>query len=339
MEYIWTLNDLQKVKKNGLKVFSCFSCGGGSTMGYKLAGCEVIGNVEIDEKMMNIYRLNHNPKYPYLMGVQDFKNIPNEDLPKELFDLDILDGSPPCSTFSMCGSREEAWGKMKKFREGQKKQVLSDLFLDFIDVAEKLKPKVVIAENVKGLILGNAKGYVKAIAKRLKEIGYDVQLFLFNAASMGVPQARERTFFIARRRDCNFPKLEINFNEKPITYREVEKTLKEKYGRKLTDRSYDLWKKTKPGESFSEAHPNNSYFNYRKLSRDKVVNTITASDGGGLFHCDGPYTLSDETLIKCSSFPIDYNFGKEKVRYVVGMSVPPLMMKKIVEQIIKQCFL
>lgn len=87
-------------------------------MGYKLAGCEVIGNVEIDPKIIKIYKLNHNPKYPFLMGVQEFKNIPNEELPKELFNLDILDGSPPCSTFSIAGSREKAWGKKKKFREG-----------------------------------------------------------------------------------------------------------------------------------------------------------------------------------------------------------------------------
>ena len=63
--YIWRLEDLKNIEKNGLKVFSCFSCGGGSTMGYKLAGCEVIGNVEIDPKIIKIYKLNHNPKYPF----------------------------------------------------------------------------------------------------------------------------------------------------------------------------------------------------------------------------------------------------------------------------------
>ena len=92
----WNLTDLKKVKPNGMKVFSCFHCGGGSTMGYKLAGFEVLGGVEIDPEMSKIYVKNHNPKYEYLMGVQDFKNIPDKDLPPELFDLDILDGSPPC---------------------------------------------------------------------------------------------------------------------------------------------------------------------------------------------------------------------------------------------------
>lgn len=115
----WVLKDIENVEKNGLTVFSCFHCGGGSTMGYKLAGFNVLGGVEIDPKMMKIYRQNHNPKHSFLMGVQDFKNIPNENLPKELFELDILDGSPPCSSFSMAGSREDAWGDKKNSERGK----------------------------------------------------------------------------------------------------------------------------------------------------------------------------------------------------------------------------
>ena len=50
-EYEWNLKDLKQVSKNNYNVFSCFSCGGGSTMGYKLAGYNVIGNCEIDKKI------------------------------------------------------------------------------------------------------------------------------------------------------------------------------------------------------------------------------------------------------------------------------------------------
>ena len=49
-------------QKNGLKVFSCFACGGGSTMGYKLAGFDVIGHNDIDPRMIELYQLNHHPK-------------------------------------------------------------------------------------------------------------------------------------------------------------------------------------------------------------------------------------------------------------------------------------
>ena len=104
----WKLSDLKDIKKNNLNVFSCFHCGGGSSMGYKLAGFNVLGGVEIDKEMMAIYRANHKPKYSYLMGVQEFNKL--FEIPEELKNLDILDGSPPCSTFSMAGNREKKMG-------------------------------------------------------------------------------------------------------------------------------------------------------------------------------------------------------------------------------------
>ena len=97
-------------------------------MGYKLAGYDVIGCCEIDPRVMAVYKANNHPKYPYLMDVRQFVDIPNEELPPELFNLDILDGSPPCSVFSTAGDREKAWNKEKVFREGQAKQKLDDLF-------------------------------------------------------------------------------------------------------------------------------------------------------------------------------------------------------------------
>lgn len=142
--YNWNLKDTIFTKDKG-KVFSCFSCGGGSTMGYKLAGFDVIGCNEIDHRMMYAYCRNHDPKFPFLEPIQEFKN--KKDLPEELFDLDILDGSPPCSTFSMVGTRSESWGVEKKFTEGQQVQVLDTLFFDFIDLAKTLQPKVVTAEK------------------------------------------------------------------------------------------------------------------------------------------------------------------------------------------------
>ena len=107
LNYKWTMKDDYPTEKNGLKVFSCFACGGGSTMGYKLAGFDVIGCNEIDPKMNKVYVANHNPKFNYLEGIQTFKL--RDDLPEELYNLDILDGSPPCSSFSMAGNREKDW--------------------------------------------------------------------------------------------------------------------------------------------------------------------------------------------------------------------------------------
>jgi DNA (cytosine-5)-methyltransferase 1 len=203
-DWKWTMaNDYPK-EKNGLKVFSCFACGGGSTMGYKLAGCEVLGCVEIDPKMNEVYIKNHNPKHNFLMDIRKFNKIPNEKLPEELFNLDILDGSPPCTTFSMAGEREESWGKKKKFREGQAEQTLDDLSFVFIETVAKLRPKVMIMENVEGLIKGEAWSYVQRIYQQLNDIGYQVKHWLCKAHLMGVPQRRNRVFFIALREDVDY---------------------------------------------------------------------------------------------------------------------------------------
>lgn len=196
--YIWNLADTNFKTDKG-KVFSCFSGGGGSSMGYKLAGFDVLGCNEIDKRMMDVYCQNLKPKYAYNEPIQEFKN--REDLPEELYHLDILDGSPPCSTFSMAGSRDESWGVKKKFREGQVEQVLDTLFFDFIDLAKKLQPKVVVGENVKGMLIGDAIKYVAKIHDAFDEAGYYCQHWLLDAQNMGVPQRRERVFFICLRKD------------------------------------------------------------------------------------------------------------------------------------------
>lgn len=307
----WNLSDLKDIKSNGKKVFSCFHCGGGSTMGYKLAGYEVLGGVEIDPEMMKIYRANHNPKHSFLMGVQEFNKLPKDKIPDELFDLDILDGSPPCSTFSTAGLREKAWGEKKKFREGQAEQVLDDLFFEFIKIAEILKPKIIVAENVKGLVIGNAKGFVKMIADQFNKAGYDVQFFLLNAAFMGVPQRRERTFFVARRKDIYLSKIELNFNEDIVPLSKVY-----------------TGSNTKGKQKFSAKR-----FADSRVNLNAPILTVTTL---GRYFLNGDEQLNDETVIRCQSFPDDYNFLDSKSQYVCGMSVPPFMMQRVADQIYKQ---
>jgi len=335
--YKWNLTDLENVKKNGLKVFSCFSCGGGSTMGYKMSGFDVIGCNEIDPEMIAIYKKNHNPRYSYLESIETFKL--RDDLPKELYDLDILDGSPPCSSFSMAGSREKKWGKKKKFREGQASQVLDDLFFHYIDLAKKLQPKVVVAENVKGILMGNAKGYVKQIIGLFNVSGYDVQLFLLNGATMGLPQKRERVFFICKRKDLNYNKLRLGFNEKPIAIKTALNGYLDIKGRDYSRSiNYKYWKKCNPGDSLSKVHPKGSLFSLIKLNPNKPAPTLTAVNAHQhLYRWDSMHGLTTRQCSLLGSFPLDYKFKNSELGgYQIGMSVPPLMMHKISEQIYKQ---
>lgn len=340
-EYLWYLTDLADVQKNGCRVFTTFSCGGGSSMGYKLAGYDVIGNCEIDSKINAMYVRNHHPKYNFLMPIQDFYKPENlKNIPDELYGIDILDGSPPCSSFSMQGARERLWGKEHKFREGQAEQVLDDLFFEYLNAVELLKPKVSVAENVKGLISGNAKGYVNLIFKRYKEIGYDVQMFLLNAASMGVPQIRERVFFVARRKDLGLSPIKLAFKEKPIVYGEfADKEYKLLNQNTLT---YERWlKRSMKDDRIADTvlrteNGKISGFSSRYLKPNRVPGTMTA--GSSMIRYDVYAAPSDRDIMAIQTFPQDYDFCGNDVTYVCGMSVPPVMMKKVSEQIYKQWF-
>lgn len=333
----WNLLDLKEVTPNGLKVMSCFHCGGGSTMGYKLAGFEVLGGVEIDPKMMEMYRKNHSPPFSFQMGVQEFNKLPREKIPDVFFDLDVLDGSPPCSSFSMAGSREKAWGENKKFTEGQAEQVLDDLFFDFIKIADILKPKVVVAENVKGLLQGKAKGYVKMIANQFDLAGYDLQLFLLNSAFMGVPQRRERTFFIARRKDLSLPKIKLDFNEEVISVEKAWSGINELGKDVSTSSMVKYWNLIKPGEAMSKVHEKGSLFGQMKLDPKLPCQTMT-SKTYQFWHWEAPRLLSKLQASRLQSFPDDYDFLKNDPKYVCGMSVPPLMMQRVANQIAHQLF-
>ena len=346
--YEWTLKDANFTKDKGT-VFSCFACGGGSTMGYKLAGFDVIGCNEIDPKMMEAYKVNHHPKYPYLEPIQTFKL--RKDLPKELYNLDILDGSPPCSSFSMAGNREKDWGKEKKFREGQAEQVLDNLFFDFIDLAKELQPKIVVAENVAGLMMGEARQYVRRIYTAFQEAGYQLRIepYLLDASKMGVPQRRRRVFFIALRNDLadNFmeqvdmfqtaPKLELNFNEPGIFFGKVRDEIGTKRG--VSNEREKLLKNYIESDKCI-SHINErlynkvSGFNALLINDNEICPTITAGEKN--YRVFDKLSLSDGDYKKCGSYPLDYIFNGNDTKYLIGMSVPPVMVAQIASEIYNQ---
>lgn len=336
-DWKWTMAEDYPKEKNGLKVFSCFACGGGSTMGYKLAGCDVIGCCEIDPKMNNVYVQNHHPKYNFLMDIRKFNETPNEELPQELFNLDILDGSPPCTTFSMAGEREDSWGKKKKFREGQAEQTLDDLSFVFIDTVAKLRPKVVIMENVEGLIKGEAWSYVQKIYKQLNDIGYKVKHWLLKGENMGVPQTRHRVFFIALRDDVDFDieVLDMSFNYDPILFGEIKTgEHKELFIQKAKIAKQSIRKEKSLCETMVRLKGRETYFSEKLIYEDEVCKTLTAS-GGELWIANTGSHINDKEIINIQTFPQDYNFMNEKVRYICGMSVPPIMIKRIVDRLIE----
>lgn len=335
----WNLSDLKDVPQNGLKVMSTFACGGGSSMGYKLAGCEIVAANDIDPEMAWHYQHNLKPKHYFLCPIGD---LLTKNLPDELFDLDILDGSPPCSTFSMSGSREKSWGKDKHFREGQAKQVLSDLFFDYLDLVGRLKPKVAITENVKGMLIGNAKGYTKMVMARFKELGYRPQLFLVNAADCGVPQKRERVFFVAVRNDIDVPPLKLVPTHRWISTEESCSDVDSGPGHaRPNDVKY--WPITKPGESYRDTKKRlgekEGCFSHIRLHGQRPAATLTANLQT-LMHWKYPRELNFNEVKRLGSFPDDYHAKTDKIgKYMIGMSVPPKMTEQVARAVIDQWLL
>ena len=331
----WYLKDLKQDKD--VTVFSTFSCGGGSTMGYKRAGFKVLGNVEIDPAINAMYVKNHHPKYNYNMDLREFNKL--ETVPEELLHLDILDGSPPCTVFSTAGLREKTWGKEKVFREGQKRQRLDDLFGVFLDTVEKLRPRVVIAENVPGLLKGNARGYVNEIINRFKELGYAVQLFSLNAARMDVPSKRERVFFIANRE--GFKPLKLSFNRPPIRFGEV-RTSKGKAMKKGGVYQRLLEKATPEDKNIADIRSRLGQkptgFNHMIWHDGDVAPTVVSGNAGSEYRFYDKAIVSDGDYINVQTFPQDYDFCDQSVGYVCGMSVPPNMMAHIATEIYNQWF-
>ena len=326
------------VPNNGLKVMSTFACGGGSSMGYKLAGCDVIAANDIDPEMAWHYKRNLNPKHYLLCPIRDLLTA---DLPPELFALDILDGSPPCSTFSMAGSREAAWGKKKHFREGQAEQVLSDLFFDYLDVVARLRPRAAIAENVKGMILGNAKGYTKLVMQRFREIGYRPQLFLVNAADCGVPQRRERIFFCALRDDIDKPPLSLAPKHRWVSAGEACEDLQELTAEEKRETDASGFAIGREAANLTEGEQSKKYFSLVRLHRRQPSPSLTASVSGqttaSVIHWSECRNITFREAKRLGSFPDDYKAKTDKIgKYMIGMSVPPRMTQAVANAVIHQ---
>lgn len=286
-------------------------------MGYKLAGYDVVAANDIDPKMQMVYEKNHKPDQYILSDVRDLLN--RDDLPE----VDLLDSSPPCTSFSIAGRWTKDWGVEKKYKEGQSKQILDDLFFETIKLVEKTQPKVFVGENVQRITQGKAMEYTREIVKQLKALGYTTQVFVLNSADMGMPQRRKRAFFIANRLG---KKINLSFNEKHVTLREISDESDTESN--LTETYKKYW------EQAAIEQPVGKFAARRKLSYDNVPRTATATHVN--YHPKYPRELNLKEQLKVSSWPEDYDFCGLKPHYIMGMSVPPVFMANVAHEIYEQ---
>lgn len=336
--HAWLLSDLP-AHPNGPKVITTFSCGGGSSMGYKRAGYDVVLANDIDPEMAWHYKRNLHPPEYRLCPIKDLA----DQLPPAAFGVELLDGSPPCSTFSTAGLREKAWGKDKHFREGQATQVLDDLFFDFLDLAERVRPRAIIAENVTGLVKGNAKGYVRLIFARLRAIGYRPQIFQLDASRCGVPQKRERVFVCAQRDDAPARSLVVSASSRVVSAGDAtsDLALSSEDVRALALGPLDAkwWPQTAPGEKYADAVERaglaSKLWSHQKLTPLGPAPTLTSADT--FKHWAECRALSAREWIRLGSFPDDYEAKTPKIlKYMIGMSVPPKMAEVVARAVKEQ---
>jgi DNA (cytosine-5)-methyltransferase 1 len=318
--------------QNLFNVVSLFAGGGGSSTGYRLAGGNVLAINEFVEAAQETYKANYPETYIFKEDVRSLTGkMILDKIGLNKGELDILDGSPPCASFSSAGAKDKMWGQVKKYSDTE--QRTDDLFFEFARILNEIQPKVFICENVAGLVtgasaklLGNEQfnlfgGDENTIFHSLVNCGYSVRYKVINAKNYGVPQNRERTIFIGVRNDI---KCNITFPEKQSKMLTI--------GDVLDDVEYIEMKRI----AFGESKP-------RRVESNNVCFTVTADGLGAtrrykvIRKNNDSTRLTIEELKVLSSFPIDYkltgSYRKQWER--IGRAVPPLMMKAIAEHVYK----
>lgn len=196
-----SMAEIAALEPCGINVISTFSGCGGSSLGYRLAGCTVLAANEFVPAAAEVYRANASPSTVVIED--DIRSLSGADLLAaaglEVGELDILDGSPPCSGFSTAGKKSKGWGEVKKYSDT--KQRVDDLFYEYARILKQMQPRMFVAENVEGLVKGESKGYFKRIYAELEAAGYRVRAAVLDASRLGVPQRRKRLIFIGVRND------------------------------------------------------------------------------------------------------------------------------------------
>jgi DNA (cytosine-5)-methyltransferase 1 len=214
----------KKINPSSLKVLDLFAGGGGFARGFEMAG--LLPGVMIDncEKAVETLECNfsHNGGVALHRDLSKFNPITLEREAKQQgFDTDfnIIVGGPPCQGWSQVGR-----GKLKSLGIKQK-SIFDDsrnhLFKRFIDFVDFYQPQVAIMENVPGMLSHSGQNVAEMVAKRLERVGYRVTWKLLNSNEYGVPQIRQRLFFIGMREDL---KVSYQF-PKPLTPLNSKKTV------------------------------------------------------------------------------------------------------------------
>ena len=368
----YKLDDVRNESKKELfTVVSLFAGGGGSSTGYKLAGGKILWINEFVEEAVNTYRANY-PETPIVYS--DIRKITRGGGRKKVLDFfsqfgieeggyDILDGSPPCSTFSTSGKgKEKILQKNVKYSDTSQDRI-GMLIHDHVYLVNCTKPKVSIIENVKGIKKSDV--YQQAM-ERMRRWGYKINAKVISSSNFGVPQRRERFITISIRSDvCKkaginhendilklFPKesiyepsirdafegLEIDDRERRFTLTKCKKTF-----------VYDLIKSIPKDPvqhlRLKDIDPNfTSYFNLTRASWDRPSPTLTQAGQQigvcGVHHPSEDRVFTINELKRLFGLPDDYkltgsfNQKAERVCRMVTPHIYKYLAKEIYDKVL-----
>lgn len=184
---------MSKIKYKVLDLF----CGcGGISEGYRLAGFNIVGGIDFNEYATATFK--HNFKNAKVHNI-DITTFTNEDIDKEYGDVDVIVGGPPCQGFSSANR----WQK-------EKEDPRNKLFFEYIRFVQRIHPKVIMIENVRGL-LSRDNGYaIKRIQEILGSAEYNISYQVLDASNYGVPQNRKRAIIVGVRKD--YKNIVFDFN-------------------------------------------------------------------------------------------------------------------------------
>ena len=178
------------------RLVSLFSGCGGMDKGFEQAGFHRVWANDFDKDAQAVFQLNFGE-----IDGRDIRDVPVDEIPS----CDILTAGFPCQPFSNAGNRRGVYDSR------------GELYLECLRIIEKKMPRVVVFENVKGLVSSrhqNGKKLIDVIQGDLEELGYTVNYDVVNASNYGVPQNRERLILVAFRNDLHkkfaFPPVQMD---------------------------------------------------------------------------------------------------------------------------------
>ncbi len=321
---------------NGYNVISTFSGCGGSSLGLKMAGFAVPVAVEFVPAAAETYRANA-PETNVLEA--NIRELSGQDLlsAAQVDEIDVFEGSPPCASFSVCGRREEHWGKEKAYSDTVER--VDDLFDEYIRLVGEIKPKVFIAENVTGMGKGGAIPYLREVIQGLADKGYAVKVKTLDAQWLGVPQRRKRLIFIGTRNDLGLDPKSGFPRPRPYRYT-LQDALDYVADQPVEPECWmdkyavgDEWKKLQYGQKSSK------YYNLYRGHPHEPCGTLTQTGGvtsaAAYAHPHECRKFSVAEAKAIQGFPPDFILtGNYKQQYErLGRAVPPLMYKAVGEAV------